>query len=248
MQAILTDRRAANYIHRETELQKESVTHNEIRPQIFIKDPGSAITHFIGVIYSVAMAPFLLAHALEKGANGMQFFSFLVFSVSMFLLYAASTTYHTLNLDVTTNKKLKRMDHMMIFVLIAGSYTPICTTVLWNGIGRLLLLLVWGMAIAGMIVKYFWINCPKWFSSVIYIGMGWLCIVALPQILKGMTLPGFLWLLAGGLFYTFGGVLYALKLKALNERFPNFGSHEIFHLFVMAGNLCHFYAIYTYLL
>lgn len=99
-----------------------------------------------------------------------------------------------------------------------------------------------------MVIKALWITCPKWFSSVIYIVMGWLCIAALPQLLSALPSGGFGWLLAGGIAYTVGGVLYALKLSLFNNRHPYFGSHEIFHLFVMLGSVCHFICMYGYVI
>ena len=132
----------------------------------------------------------------------------------------------------------------MIFVLIAGSYTPICLLVLEPKVGLPLLALVWGIALVGILVKAFWVYCPKWFSSVLYIGMGWTCVLAFGQILNSLSSAQFGWLLAGGIVYTIGGVIYALKLPIFNSRHQNFGSHEIFHLFVMGGSACHFVVMY----
>ena len=116
----------------------------------------------------------------------------------------------------------------MISVLIAGTYSPICLLVLDRKTGIPLLLLVWGIAIAGILIKAFWVYCPKWFSSVLYIGMGWTCVLAFTQILNTLSPAAFGWLLAGGIIYTIGGIIYALKLPIFNNRHKNFGSHEIF--------------------
>lgn len=213
-----------------------------------IKDPGSAMTHFIGAVSAAVAGFFLLNHFVRKGADGVDLVGALVFIVSMIALYTASTVYHSVVVEASVDKMFKKIDHMMIFILIAGTYTPICLTALRDSCGYYLLAAIWGVAALGMIFKYFWVTCPKWMSSVIYIGMGWLCILALPQIVAGMSLKGFLYLLAGGIVYTLGGVIYALKLKVFNEAHPHFGSHEIFHLFVMAGNALQFVAIYNYLL
>lgn len=110
----------------------------------------------------------------------------------------------------------------MISVLIAGSYTPICLLVLGGKTGIILLSIVWGIAIAGIIIKAFWINCPKWISSVLYIGMGWTCVLAFTQLLNSMSQAAFGWLLAGGIIYTVGGVIYALKLPIFNSHHKNF--------------------------
>jgi len=164
----------------------------------------------------------------------------------MILLYAASTIYHTLDISPKVNKLLKKMDHMMIFVLIAGTYTPICAIAIGGTVGYGLLALVWSIAVAGIAIKALWINCPKWFSSVLYIGMGWVCVLAFTQILNALSPAAFGWLLAGGVIYTIGGVIYALKLPLFNAKHKNFGTHEIFHLFVMAGSACHFIVMYAY--
>ena len=100
------------------------------------------------------------------------------------------------------------------------------------------------MALFGIIVKACWITCPKWFSSVIYIGMGWLCVLAFSQIFHALSKPAFGWLLAGGIIYTIGGIIYALKVPIFNAKHKNFGSHEIFHLFVMGGSACHFVTMF----
>ena len=102
------------------------------------------------------------------------------------------------------------------------------------------------VVIAGIILKLFWITCPKWFSSVLYIGMGWVCLMGFPEILNALSPAAFGWLLAGGIIYTVGGIIYALKLPIFNSRHKNFGSHEIFHLFVMGGSVCHFIFMYLY--
>ena len=143
-------------------------------------------------------------------------------------LYGASTIYHTLDISPNVNRILKKIDHMMIFILIAGTYTPVCLIVLGDRTGWGLLALVWGIAIAGIVIKACWIYCPKWFSSVLYIAMGWVCVLAMKKIVAALPPAAFGWLLAGGIIYTIGGVIYALKLPIFNSRHKNFGSHEIF--------------------
>lgn len=213
--------------------------------QITIREPGSALTHFIGMMMAVfASVPLLLKAGLESG--GRSFAAMAIFMGSMILLYAASTTYHTVNLTGKYLKIFRKIDHMMIFVLIAGSYTPVCLIVLGGNLGYRLLALVWGIAIFGIIIKACWITCPKWFSSILYIAMGWVCVFAFGPLFHSLPLTAFLWLLGGGIIYTIGGVIYALKLPVFNSRFKSFGSHELFHLFVMGGSICHFIFMYLY--
>ena len=212
-----------------------------------IEDPCSAITHFIGMLMAIfAAVPLLIKAASEPGR--IYIISLAIYAASLILLYAASTTYHTFDISEKVNTVLKKIDHMMISVLIAGSYTPVCLIVLRGRTGLILLTIVWSIAIAGILIKAFWVYCPKWVSSVLYIGMGWTCVLAFTQILNNMSPAAFGWLLAGGIIYTVGGVIYALKLPIFDNRHKNFGSHEIFHLFVMGGSACHFVVMYAFLL
>lgn len=212
-----------------------------------VKDPGSAATHFIGMLMAIfAAIPLLIKAAHEPGSIYMV--SMAIYAASLILLYAASTIYHTFNLSEKKNTILKKIDHMMIFVLIAGSYTPICLLELGGKTGWALFFLVWGIALTGICIKAFWVYCPKWVSSVLYISMGWICVLVFGQILDALPKAGFGWLLAGGIIYTVGGIIYALKLPIFNARHKYFGSHEIFHIFVMLGSACHFIVMYLFVL
>lgn len=209
------------------------------------KDPGSAITHFIGMMMALfAAMPLLLKAARQP--DPVYLISLGIFILSMFLLYTASTLYHTFDISPNVNRALKKCDHMMIFVMIAGSYTPICLVVIGGRLGIGMLILIWTIALLGIGMKAFWINCPKWLSSVVYIAMGWTCVLAFAPIIHSLPKQGFEWLLAGGIIYTLGGIIYALKLPIFNNRHKNFGLHEIFHLFVMAGSVCHFILMYQF--
>ena len=212
--------------------------------EIKIKDPVSALTHFIAMMLALIAAAPLLIKASSDGS--LHLAALTVFIISMVFLYAASTIYHTLDISPKINRLLKKIDHMMIFILIAGTYTPICLIVLGDKTGWSLLALVWGIAISGIIIKGCFIMCPKWFSSSLYIAMGWVCILAFSKITETLSSAGFLWLLAGGIIYTIGGIIYALKLPLFNSRHKSFGSQEIFHLFVMGGSLCHYILMYHF--
>ena len=214
--------------------------------QITIREPGSAITHYIGMMMAmVAAVPLLIKASLSQ--NSLNIVAMLIFIGSMILLYGASATYHAVNLTGKALKAFKKVDHMMIFVLIAGSYTPVCLLVLEQSIGYPLLVLVWSTASIGMLIKLFWVTCPKWFSSVIYIAMGWECVLVFGPLVETLETGAFWWLLIGGLFYTIGGVIYAMKIPFLNLH-KYFGLHEIFHLFIMAGSICHFVFMFLYVL
>ena len=211
-----------------------------------IREPGSAITHFIAMLLALfSAAPLLVHSALRSDATSLAAMS--VFICSMILLYGASTLYHSVNVSGKLLCAFKKLDHMMIFILIAGTYTPVCLITLKGTVGFLLLAAVWGIALTGILIKAFWIYCPKWFSSILYISMGWICLSVIGKLWSLLPLPAFLWLLSGGVIYTIGGIIYALKLPFFNARHKFFGSHEIFHLFVMAGSLCHFIFMFVYL-
>ena len=213
---------------------------------ITIREPGSALTHFIAMLLALCAAvPLLVRAAVHSGVKSLT--AMTVFMISMVLLYAASTIYHSVNCSGRILRIFRKMDHMMIFVLIAGTYTPVCLLTLPKPSGLMLLAAVWGIALVGIFIKGFWITCPKWFSSVLYIAMGWSCRSVLGQLFSLLPLHAFLWLLAGGLIYTAGGIIYALRLPLFDARHPMFGLHEIFHLFVMAGSLCHFVFMFCYL-
>ncbi|HOO29189.1 MAG TPA: hemolysin III family protein [Lachnospiraceae bacterium] len=209
-----------------------------------LREPGSAITHFIGVLFSAAVATPLIMRAAQTSVRNAA--AMTIFAFSMLLLYSASTTYHSIRFSAAVIKVFRKIDHMMIFILIAGSYTPVCLIVLKGTVGTAMLCAVWGIAAAGILFKALWITCPKWVSSVLYIGMGWTCVFAFVPLWNILSAAAFAWLLAGGVFYTVGGVIYACKLSLLNSRHANFGSHEIFHLFVLAGSFCHFIFMYVF--
>jgi len=211
-----------------------------------VKDPGSALTHFIGMLMALFAATPLLLKAAQS-PNRIHIISLSIFIVSLILLYVASTVYHTFNLSVNVNRRLRKFDHMMIYVLIAGTYTPVCLVALPGRTGYTLLAFIWGLALVGIVMNGFWISCPKIFSSIVYIAMGWSCVLAFTQLLNKLPRCGFSWLLAGGIIYTVGGVIYALKLPIFNHKHKYFGSHEIFHLFVMGGSICHFILMYQYI-
>lgn len=213
--------------------------------QITIREPGSALTHFIGMMMAVFAATPLLVKAAQSSTSHT-FLAMCIFMLSMILLYGASTTYHSLNIEGKALRIFRKLDHMMIFVLIAGSYTPVCLIVLGGKLGYTLLAVVWVIALFGMLLKACWITCPKWFSSIIYIAMGWVCLGVFGTLWSILPHAAFLWLLAGGIIYTVGGVIYALKLPVFNGKHEFFGSHEIFHLFVMGGSICHFIFMYLY--
>lgn len=206
-----------------------------------VKDPGSAATHFAAFLATLVAAPVLMGQGTHLPLEGRV--SLGVFLVGMALLYAASTAHHTVISTPRVERRLRKLDHMMIFVLIAATYTPYCTIVLGGEMGRRLLIAVWAIALGGVALKACWVSCPKWFSSLLYIALGWVCITRVGALYRAASGATFWLLVAGGVLYTVGGVIYALKMPVFNGKYPNFGSHEVFHLFVMGGSLCHYLSL-----
>ena len=208
------------------------------------KEITSALTHLGGAIFGV-IGLILLLNIAVKSSSLITIASFLVFGLSMIFLYSTSCVYHFIDSSKKKAKVIMRkLDHIMIFVLISGTYTPICLLILSKDIGYKLLFVVWSITIIGAFIKIFWINAPRWVSAGLYLGMGWLSIFVFMPLIKSMAAGGIFWLCLGGLLYTVGGVIYGLKKPAIDKLW--FGFHELFHIFVLAGSFCHFMMMYYY--
>ena len=203
--------------------------------------PMSALTHGIGIIFALLALGVLLHMTANMGTVTITAVS--VYAVSMLCLYTASTVYHSLNTGVQGRLFLRKLDHVMIYFLIAGTYTPVCLISLEGTLsGRVMLIVIWAMALLGSAFTLFWIKMPRVLTSLIYLVMGWTAIFAIYPLHAVMTPLCFGMLLAGGILYSIGGVLYALKWPGRNNRY--FGCHEIFHVFIVLGSICHFIMIY----
>ena len=204
--------------------------------------PWSAVTHGAGVGLGILGAVLLLLRTVQTGA-AWRLVPFAVYAASMIGLYTASTLYHCVNTTVRGRLALRKYDHCSIYLLIAGSYTPICMTVLWGGVGAPLLLAIWLCAAAGIILTIAKLDIPRWLTSVIYLAMGWMALFAIAPLSRVLPAAGMFWLIAGGVLYTVGGVLYAVKWPGRNN--PRFGCHEIFHVFIVLGSVSHFILMYS---
>jgi hemolysin III len=202
-----------------------------------MRDPVSTITHFIGAILSVVGLGFLIYKGYMTGSP-VVLASYIIFGISMILLYSASTTYHWIKVRESIIQAFRKVDHMMIFVLIAGTYTPICLAVLKSTLGYVILAIVWGLTVVGIVLSIVWINMPRKLTATIYIVMGWLSVVLIYQLVKVMPTLSLVFLILGGLSYTIGGIIYGGKISVLN--FKGFGFHEVFHLFVLGGSAFHY--------
>lgn len=210
-----------------------------------LRDPVSGLTHAAGLFLSVAGLVLLVTYA-ALDEKPWHIVSFSIFGMSLILLYTASSLYHLLPVGERTIAILRRIDHIMIYILIAGTYTPVCLVALRGPWGWSLFGTVWGLALGGIVLKLFWMSAPRWFSTVIYLGMGWLVVIALAPLIDVMPPGGVIWLSVGGMFYTVGAVIYAIKKPNI---IPGvFGFHELWHLFVMAGSFSHFWVMLQYIL
>ena len=208
------------------------------------REPFSGFSHMIGAIISLLGLCFLLFVQLyTNNYNLYTLISTVIFGISLILLYTASSVYHLTIAKESIINILRKIDHAMIFVLIAGTYTPICLVLLETPIKYYMLSSIWGVAIVGILFKVYWIDCPSWLSSAIYIAMGWMAIFILNPLSKVVSSNGLLILVLGGVLYTIGGVIYCLERKGKHR---TFGAHEIFHIFVLLGSITHYYFIYRY--
>lgn len=200
-----------------------------------IKDPVSGFSHAFGAVLSVAGLVLLIVYAALYGEGAWDIVSFTIFGVGLLLLYTFSSLYHLLNLGEKGTRVFRKFDHIMIYILIAATYTPICLGPLRGGWGWSIFGVVWGIALIGIFLTIFWLNAPRWLTTSIYLAMGWTVIVAIYPMLTTFAslnaLGSLLWLLAGGILYTIGGVLYGLKWPHFKNKY--FGFHELFHIFIL---------------
>ncbi len=207
-----------------------------------LRDPFSGLTHLLGAGLGIVALVFLVIQSVEKGTV-WDVVSFSIFGASIILLYSSSALYHLSRFSESTQLILRRVDHTMIFLLIAGTYTPFCLGPLRGTKGFIFFGFVWLVTVIGILFKIFWIHAPRWLSTALYLGMGWLAVVVLPPLSRIVSPESLHWLIAGGLFYTVGAVIYALKWP---DPFPEvFGFHEIWHLFVLAGSTSHVISVYS---
>ena len=214
-----------------------------------VRDLVSGLTHCIGAALSLVGLVLLIVFSAIYG-NAYHVVSFTIFGVGLFLLYLFSTLYHWLNTSEKGITVFRKFDHIMIYILIAASYTPICLVPLRGPWGWTIFGIIWGLAVLGTILTAVWIKAPRFITTTIYLIMGWAVVIAaypLIQVFKEANNFGSLiWLLAGGIFYTIGGIIYGLKVP--KTKWKGFGFHEIFHIFVMLGSACHYWFILRYVL
>ncbi|MEW9110335.1 PAQR family membrane homeostasis protein TrhA [Cytobacillus gottheilii] len=212
----------------------------------YIREPINGLTHLAGAILSFIALIAMVIKASMTTTSAIAITAVIIFGISMILLYSASATYHMVIAKDRVIAFLRRLDHSMIFVLIAGSYTPFCLISLNGVTGWVLFTIVSVIAVLGIVFKMVWFNCPRWLSTALYIGMGWIIIFAFAPLSETLSTAGVFLLIFGGVLYTIGGVIYAVKPKFLE--FKHLGFHEIFHIFIMLGTTAHFLSVFMYVL
>ncbi|GAA5440787.1 UPF0073 inner membrane protein YqfA [Deinococcus caeni] len=198
------------------------------------REPVNALTHWGGALAALIVLGPLLSWA---HARGLTLWPFVVFSVSMVALYAASASYHSFRPGERGLLWLRKLDHAGIFLLIAGTYTPVAYFGLSGPWQAAVLWIIWGVALSGITLKLVTMSLPRWISTALYLGMGWLAVAFLPQLARNLPAAALFWLAAGGVMYSIGAVVYGTK--RWNPRPGVFGFHEIWHLFVLAGTAAH---------
>jgi hemolysin III len=205
-----------------------------------LRQPVSGLTHFIGAVATVIGQVFLYVRSANAASDRL---ALLIYSISLFCMFTASSIYHSVNSSPKMTMILRKFDHSAIYLLIAGTYTPFCL-IAFHGFWKWgLLAIVWVLAVAGIATNMWTIKAPRWITAGIYVLMGWMIIFALREMLSSLTPAAMIWLVIGGLIYTFGAVIYSTKRM---DFFPNvFGFHEVWHIFVMLGAAAHYIAVFN---
>ncbi len=208
------------------------------------RDPISFLTHFFGFIVSIPIMVILIMQGYK--INTYYSLSLGIFGISLMLLYGASALYHAIKSTPDKILLLRKIDHAMIFILIAGTYTPICKIILEDSYGDVLLNLIYVIMVIGILISVFFINAPRKLTTSIYLIMGWLSLSAFVPLMRRIPPFGIVFLVTGGLMYTIGAIIYGKKLEIFN--FRNFGFHEVFHIFVLLGSMFHIIFMFNYIL
>lgn len=203
-----------------------------------LEEKINILSHTTGLLLSLIALLLLVTRASLHG-NAWHIVSVSIFGVSLIALYAASTTYHSAK-KPELRARLRIIDHATIYVLIAGTYTPFTLVTLNGSVGWWIFGISWGLAVSGIILKLFFTGRFNLLSTLMYVFMGWIIVFAVKPLVAALPTEGLYWLVAGGLSYTIGAIIYSIKSISLN--------HAIFHLFVLVGSICHFVAIYFYVL
>jgi len=212
----------------------------------YIREPINGLTHLAGAFLAFIALLAMVIKASQTNGSPITITAVIVFGISMILLYSASATYHMVMAKDKVIAFLRKLDHSMIFILIAGTYAPFCLISLKGLLGWVLFSIISVVAICGVIFKMVWFHCPRWLSTVLYIAMGWMVIVVISPLSQSMNPVGLYLLVMGGILYTIGGIIYAVKPKILQLK--HVGFHEIFHMFILFGSCAHFLSVFLYVI
>ena len=208
-----------------------------------LREPVNGLTHMVGAIAAFFGQIALLIAAWNGPARIV---SVMIYGLSLMAMFTASATYHTVKVKPHIQQILRKLDHSAIFMLIAGTYTPFCL-IAFTGFWRWgLLAIIWAIAVIGIIIKVFYVNAPRWLNAGMYVAMGWLVVMAVPQMSSVLPINAMLWLIVGGVVYTLGALVYTTKM--FNFVPGKFGFHEVWHIFVLLGAIAHFIAVMSLLL
>jgi len=204
----------------------------------YFREPFNGLSHLIGAILSLIGFIYLI---FRGWGDSTRVIAYLIYGISLVLLFSSSAAYHLTRSSDRVMLILRKLDHTAIYLLIAGSYTPMCL-IFFEGFWRVgMLTIIWSMALVGIIVKLFVIKAPRWVTAGLYLLMGWTCVMAVGEMIRTMPAGAFVWLILGGLFYTVGAVIYITR--KLDFKPDVFGFHEVWHIFVILGAASHFIMI-----
>lgn len=212
----------------------------------FGREPINGLTHLFGALMAFVGLLVLVIKTALHNPTATSLTAVIIFGISLILLYSASATYHLVIAKDETISFLRRLDHSMIFILIAGSYAPFCLISLNNKQSWILFITEIIIAVLGIAFKLIWFKSPRWISTLIYVLMGWGAIFLIVPLKTALSSNGLALLVGGGILYTIGALIYATKPKFLN--FKVLGFHEIFHIFILLGSLCHFICVLDYVI
>lgn len=212
----------------------------------YIREPFNGLSHLFGAILSLLGLTAMLFKVTINGDSFLTIIAIIIFGVSMILLYSSSATYHMVIAKDSIIQFLRRLDHSMIYLLIAGTYAPFCLITLKGTTGYILFIIISIIAICGILFKMVWFNCPRWISTALYIGMGWIIVFLASPLTEKIGTQGIFYLIIGGVLYTIGGIIYGLKPKIAFIK--KLGFHEIFHIFILLGTLFHFICVFSYVI
>jgi hemolysin III len=211
-------------------------------PEVGIRPRLRGVSHQYAFFVSLASGTLLVLLAATTRAS----VAAAIYAASVSALFGVSALYHRVTWTTAARRRMRRLDHAMIFLLIAGTYTPVGLLVLHGTLATVVLAVVWGGALAGIVLELAWTTAPRWLGGTVYLALGWVAVVAMPQLFARLGMTGGLLLVAGGLVYSAGAAVYALRRP---DPVPLvFGYHEVFHLLVIAGVAAHFLAISRYAL